>query len=99
MKAPGQSAEDAKHQMWQFVADKMAIAKTGTSEEAVDALGDAIHTLQDWTYRLMRWFKGSEQILPFLYGRCARRLLYFVKLRRRRLVPSVELLARLMLDL
>jgi RHS repeat-associated protein len=42
MHAFGQSADDATKQMWEFVASNL-----GSS--SIDALGDALHTIQDYT--------------------------------------------------
>jgi RHS repeat-associated protein len=50
----GQSPEDALNKMWSFVSDKMGVASRnvvgGTLNSiGLDALGDAIHTVEDFT--------------------------------------------------
>jgi RHS repeat-associated protein len=47
-----QSSADALNSMWQYVAGQMGIAQNNSgqlSQAGLDALGNAMHTLEDWT--------------------------------------------------
>ncbi len=70
MRQPGQSAEDASNRMWSFVATNIAganatLGRNGSfTSTSLDWLGDAIHTVEDYTSPMHTSASGE----PLVWG-------------------------------